>query len=77
MRARGRRWNISWGAEKTPGVLRMTGKGGNHVLCTTVYMEFSICGGAGGLIFNMFSATHQNTSKAFLSDFRHFYFFPL
>ena len=28
-------------------------------------------------IFHMFSETHQNASKAFLSHFRHFYFFPL
>ena len=42
-------------------------------------MEFSICRGgrgeSGGVIFNVFSATHQNASKAFLSHFRHFYFF--
>ena len=34
-------------------------------------------GGSGGVIFHMFSAIHQNASKAFLSHFRHFYFFPL
>ena len=28
------------------------------------------------LIFHRFSASHQNASKAFLSSFRHFYFFP-
>ena len=33
-------------------------------------------GGSGGIIFHMFSATHQNASKAILSIFRHF-FFPL
>ena len=41
-------------------------------------MEYSICGGKGGcgrVIFYMFSATHQNASNAFLSHFRHFYFF--
>ena len=34
-------------------------------------------GGSGGVIFHMFSATHQNAFKAILSIFRHFYFFPL
>ena len=28
---------MSLGAKKTPGVLKMTGNGGDHVLCTTVY----------------------------------------
>ena len=42
-------------------------------------MEFSICrgGGSDGVIFHMFSATHQNAFKAILSIFRYFYFFPL
>ena len=40
-------------------------------------MEFPICkggGGSDGFIFHMFSATHQNASKAILSIFRHFFF---
>ena len=32
-------------------------------------------GGSGRIIFLMFSATHQNGSKAILSIFGHFYFF--
>ena len=31
---------MSWGTEKTPGVQKMTGNGGDHVLCTTVYNSF-------------------------------------
>ena len=27
------------GTEKTPEVQKMTGNGGDHVLCTTVYVE--------------------------------------
>ena len=30
---------MSWGTEKTPGVQKMTENGGDHVLCTTVYVE--------------------------------------
>ena len=30
---------------------------------------------SGGIIFHMFSATHQNAFKAILGIFRHFYFF--
>ena len=40
--------------------------------------NFSYVGGggeSGGVIFLIFSATHQNASNAFLSNFRHFYFF--
>ena len=32
---------------------------------------------SGGIIFHMFSATHQHAFKAILGIFRHFYFFPL
>ena len=41
LRARGRKWNMSWGTEKTQEVLKMTGNGGDHVLCTTVYFFHS------------------------------------
>ena len=37
LRARGRKWSMSWGTKKTPEVQKMTGNGGDHVLCTTVY----------------------------------------
>ena len=29
---------MSWGTEKTPEVQKMTENGGDHVLCTTVYI---------------------------------------
>ena len=31
LRARGIKWNMSWGAEKTPEVQKMTENGGDHV----------------------------------------------
>ena len=39
---KGRKWNMSWETEKTPEVQKMMGNGGDHVLCTTVYVRMSV-----------------------------------
>ena len=50
----------------------------SKIICKKL-MEFSICreGGVWQGYFYMLTATNQNASKAFLSHFRHFYFFAL